>query len=214
MKTLYTITGLPGSGKSTAAHELREWGVYPVVSMGDAIRKQIDEYGTAYDGVWDAAQKLREEFGPEGAAYACLGDIAVGMAYENSPGVIVEGVRNQGEIALFSHMFNTSKVRTIAIETPYEKRCELFCKRGDYLEFHQGDEQLAKAEAERFMNIRTEREVDAGLREAMKNAEFVVHNDGDLGDLGVRMAVVDDVVNGEYELEELDNSEGVERRNL
>jgi len=210
-KTIYCLTGLPGSGKSTAAYELREWGIYPVVGLGDQIKEFKSEYSDdAFGNTWETAQTLREVYGDAGAMYPALSRISIALASEWCPGAIADGIRNPAEVELLRNVFPDADIRTVAIRAPDEKRKELFYKRGDFDEQHE-DEQVARALAEYRLHLRTQREVDAGLQDAIDYADIHVWNDGDEGDLGVNMAGVDDHCSDGIPLDKLEHAGSIER---
>lgn len=210
-KLLYALTGLPGSGKSTAAYELREWGIYPVIGMGDQMKYFASEYADdQFDSVWDTAVELRDFYGGAGAGYASLSAISFGLAAEYCPGVIVDGVRNPAELQLFERVFPDVKIVTVAIRAPEEKRQQLFYERGDYDEEYE-EEQVARAVSDRMMQVRTDREVRAGLQDTIDRADYHVWNTADEATLGVNMAGIDEVVAEGTPIEELEHADRIER---
>lgn len=201
-KVLYTIAGLPGSGKSTAAYELREWGVYPVIGMGDEMKRFKSEYSDdQFGNTWETAVQLRDVYGDAGAAYASLSAVSMALAANHTPGAIVDGIRNPKEIQLFREAFDV-EVITVAIVTPKNKRRELFFERGDYAERYD-DPQVAQAVSDKMLYTRTEREREAGLQDAINQAEFQIINDAGTGELGVRMAALDEHVDNGTPFEEM-----------
>lgn len=210
-KTIYALTGLPGSGKTTAAYELREWGIYPVVEMGTQMKEFGEQYSEdQFDGVWETACRLREVFGGAGAAYASISAMSFALAHEYCPGVIVDGVRNPAELEFFKNVFPDAKLVTVAIRAPKEKRQQLFYERGNYEEEYD-DEQVARAVSDRMMQVRTEREVRHGLQDTIDRADLYVWNDGDEHELGVNMAGVDDHVQDGVPLDEMEHAGRLER---
>ncbi|WP_048201292.1 AAA family ATPase [Methanocaldococcus bathoardescens] len=97
---LIGITGMPGAGKS-AIHEVAKKYNLPVVSMGDVVRYETKKRGLELnpENVGKTAIKLREEFGNEAIAVACLRYIEENL--KDKDVVIVEGIRSLYEVNYF-----------------------------------------------------------------------------------------------------------------
>ncbi|ACV24421.1 AAA family ATPase [Methanocaldococcus fervens] len=94
------ITGMPGAGKS-AIYEVAKKYDLPVVSMGDVVRYETKKRGLELnpENVGNTAIKLREEFGNEAIAVACLKYIEEHL--KDKDVVIVEGIRSLYEVNYF-----------------------------------------------------------------------------------------------------------------
>ena len=74
---IVAITGMPGAGKSTAAHALVSAGWKRVV-MGDVIRAETQRRGLELDakGTGEVMRLLRKEMGESAVADLCLETIS------------------------------------------------------------------------------------------------------------------------------------------
>ncbi len=96
MKLVIAITGMPGSGKSTAVDVLKSEGLR-FVRMGDAVRKEMTEKGIEINNVSlrKYVLKIRKI-----SRYYVLNLVKkeIDDAFRTSDLVILDGVRNVGEI--------------------------------------------------------------------------------------------------------------------
>lgn len=93
MKRIIALTGMPGSGKSTAADILRREGLQ-FVSMGDAVRKEMAGKGIPIDNVSlrNYALEIRKKFGDDYVLDLVKKDIAEKM--KSTDVIILDGLRN------------------------------------------------------------------------------------------------------------------------
>lgn len=170
-RKIYAFTGLPASGKSFVANTFAGLEGIPVISIGDVMHEQKEKMPTCYvgkpkapEGTWEYAQKLRETHGGAGPAVAITGE--VGRAFVESNTVVVEGVRSVEE-KRFLEQAVCPNVHLVAVHTDYETRLDRFYERDEYDE---------RGVAEYEMQVRTERECDAGLDDAIDHAMFKIEN--------------------------------------
>ncbi len=123
---LIGITGMPGAGKS-AIYEVAKKYNLPVVSMGDVVRYETKKRGLELtpENVGKTAIKLREEFGDEAIAVACLKYIKDNLKDKNI--IIIEGIRSLYEVNYFR---KHNPLVLIAIHSSPLTRFERLKKRG------------------------------------------------------------------------------------
>lgn len=181
MRRVFAVTGKPGCGKSYVARSFRKMWGYPVVGMGTEMKKLYQDYpmgddrrGDLPDSTWDMAEHMRETHGPAGPAVACTSRLAA--AFGENERVVLDGVRNKAEVKYVSELFDC-RTHLIHVDVDYDTRLERFRDRGDFDDEYD-DEDIAAAVAERRMNTRTQREIEAGLQEAIDYANYKVDNSG------------------------------------
>lgn len=194
-RRIIAFTGYPGVGKSYIAKKFAEQGDIPIVNMGDEMKHHYTtmpdgDHNAAYpDNTWGMAQSLRAEFGPSGAAYASISRIAAAFLEHNT--VVVDGVRSPEEIKLFKAAFEVP-ITAIAIIADQETRLERFTERSGYYEVYEemdDGKKVAEAIAEYEMLSRTDREIEAGLKDAVEDADHMFANNqhADLSSFDVRV---------------------------
>ena len=190
-RRIFAFTGLPGVGKSAVAKEFAGFAAYPIVNMGEEMKRQYeslpegDSRKDTPKGTWEMAQALRDEHGEIGPALASATRIAACFVESNV--VVVDGVRSPAEVQFFEEVFHCP-VHLIKVTADEETRLERFYERGDYDEMDDVNEAAAKAIAEYEMNERTEREAEEGLRDAIRYANYEIDNNGTLDDAGLQVA--------------------------
>ncbi|MDI6730810.1 MAG: AAA family ATPase [Candidatus Altarchaeum sp.] len=117
---LFCITGMPCAGKTTAIKILR--GKFPVVSMGEVIRRYIKEKNIDKD-IREYSTEIRKR-DKSYVAKICMPEL-MEMA-KISKICIVEGVRNYEEVEEFRKFYD---VVLIAIHASPKKRYERFRNR-------------------------------------------------------------------------------------
>nr|WP_319538399.1 dephospho-CoA kinase [uncultured Methanospirillum sp.] len=159
------IVGMPGSGKGEFSAVSAELGI-PVVVMGDVIREEVKKEGLppvdANMGV--VARRLREQYGMAAIAHVCIPVIES----QNSPMVLIDGIRGDAEVREFAEHFPDFIL--IAIDSSLETRFERLKVRGRSDDLNDISE----------LSSRDERESSFGLREAMNLATMRVENTGTL----------------------------------
>jgi dephospho-CoA kinase len=152
------ICGLPGSGKTTAIEAVRDLGT--VVTMGDVVRSEARKRNLEPTGnnIGKIAKELRKKDGSAIIAQKC-----VELIKEiKSEVFFVDGVRSPSEVNVFRKFW---KFPVIAIIVKEEDR------------FTDDPKNLEELEE------RDRREIQFGLEEVLKNADYVVKNDSTIEEL-------------------------------
>jgi len=157
------ITGMPGSGKTTASDVVREMG-YPIVSMGDIIRAETERRGLEPnpENVGRVMLMLREEEGAEAVARRVIPK-ALSL---QSRLVLIEGIRSLHEVEEFRRRL--PNFRLIAIHASPRTRFRRLYMRG-----RSDDPKNWNVFMERDM-----RELSVGLGDAIAMADFMLVNEG------------------------------------
>ena len=158
---IVAITGMPGSGKSTAAQALVAKGWKRVV-MGDIIREEARRRGLAPDSknTGEVMKQLRKERGEAAVAELCLEAIRKA----GSDRVVVDGIRSMSEVETFK---KSAKVILIVVHASQRRRLALLKERG------RSDDPLSY---EMFLK-REERELGVGIGDAIALADEMVSNE-------------------------------------
>ncbi len=159
------VVGLPASGKGEFSRVAREMEI-PVVVMGDVIRRAVLEAGEAPtdEHLGAMGNRLRAERGMDAIAQACIPIIEEKIA----PLVVVDGIRGAAEVAAFRRHFD--RFRLVRIDASFATRLRRLKERKRSDDSHLADN----------LRQRDMRELAWGLGEAMKDAEYVLENEGDL----------------------------------
>ncbi|XRO74628.1 AAA family ATPase [Methanocaldococcus sp. 28A] len=160
---LIGITGMPGAGKSAINEVAKKYNL-PVVSMGDIVRYETKKRGLELnpENVGNTAIKLREEFGNEAIAVACLKYIEENL--KDKDVVIVEGIRSLYEVNYFR---KHNPLVLIAIHSSPLTRFKRLMKRG-----REDDSVNWEVFVERDL-----RELGFSIGHAIALADFVVVNE-------------------------------------
>ena len=160
MLRIVAITGMPGAGKSTAAHALATKGWTRVV-MGDVIREETKRRGLDpnAENTGEVMKLLRRERGEAAVAELCQD----AMARSKSERVVVDGIRSMKEVETFR---KRASVLLVAVHASPARRFELLRERG------RSDDPLT-----REMSLaRDRRELGVGIGEAIALADETVSN--------------------------------------
>ena len=165
---LLLITGMPGSGKTTAARYIEEYG-FRVLTMGDVVREEAERRGLrpTRETLSTLAEELRRMEGGDAIARRCIERIKALKA----EGVVVDGVRSLEEVDAFRREFGDATL--VAIHASPRTRFERLMRRGrvddpvDWDEFHRRDL----------------KELEFGLGSAIAMADIIVINEGTLENL-------------------------------
>lgn len=169
---LILITGMPGSGKTTAARYLAELG-YRVVNLGDEVRRIAEERGLkpSRENLLKLAEELRRNGGRDAVARRCIEHIKA----EGWERIAVDGIRSLEEVEAFREAFGDALL--IAIHASPRTRFERLKIRGRLDDPKSWDEFYA----------RDLEELRLGLGSAIALADIIIVNEGDLGELGREM---------------------------
>jgi len=154
---------MPGSGKGEFSTVAKELGI-PVVVMGDIIRKEVARLGRhpTDENMGIVARNLRKQHGMAAIAIICIPVIT----QQNSPIVVVDGIRGDAEVAEFSKAF--SEFYLVSIDAPLQTRFLRLSERG------RSDDLQDIAE----LVVRDDRECSFGLGKAMDLAKVRIENSG------------------------------------
>jgi dephospho-CoA kinase len=116
-KLVIGITGMPGSGKSTAAEVAKTMG-YPVIVMGNFVREEAKKRGLdpTPENLGKLMIQMRREKGK--AIIAKLATTAVKNSKD--PVIVIDGVRSLNEVAEFKRNFQNFKL--LAVHAPQKTR--------------------------------------------------------------------------------------------
>ena len=162
-KVVIGVAGMPGAGKATVRHMVREMG-YPVVVMGDIVREEAErrKMEPTPENLGLIMLKIREEEGPAVVAKRCLPKIK--KAKEKV--VVIDGVRSLNEVEEFKRHFPNFTL--IAIQASPETRFQRLFKRR-----RSDDPRTWKTFIERDT-----RELSVGLGDVIATAGHIIVNEG------------------------------------
>ena len=162
MKVL-AVVGMPGSGKGEFSIIAEDMGI-PVVVMGDVIREEVKKLGLppTDESMGIVARTLREKHGLAAIAHVCV-PVITGLQADI---VLVDGVRGDAEVALFSESFPDFSL--VSIDAPLSTRFTRLSERGRSDDLQDISELIA----------RDERECSFGLGRAMELASVRIDNTG------------------------------------
>ena len=157
------VVGMPGSGKGEFSAIAQDMGI-PVVVMGDVIREEVKNQGLppTDESMGIVAQALREKHGMAAIAHVCVPVIT----RQQAEVVLVDGVRGDAEVTLFSEIF--PEFSLVSIEAPLTTRFARLSERGRSDDLQDISELIA----------RDERECSFGLGRAMELASVRIDNTG------------------------------------
>lgn len=121
------LTGTMGSGKNTVKHFiLRKFNCYHV-TLSDVIRAEIEKKRGTLNRVTlqDIGNEMRQKYGNH-----ILAMLAIEYLPRDKEMVIVDGIRNPGEIEYLKNKFGKN-FKLIAVDAPIEVRFERIRNRGD-----------------------------------------------------------------------------------
>ena len=176
-KTVIVLTGPPASGKSTITDMIREMAV-PCKDTGDAIR---DEAERRYedpdeDDVWDVAESIREEIGPEGPT-------AVAEEWihdQDSDLICISSTREQAEVEWLRD--EIGDVLTIRIDAPQLEREHRYVES----KIENVDPGISKSKVE---NLREELREREERESPYPNHDVMIWNDNDTQFLSIQMRI-------------------------
>ena len=165
MKVL-AITGLAGSGKTTAIDAIKDMGL--VIIMGDIVREEAKKRNLKYtaNNLGKIAKELRKKEGPDIIAQKCI-DL---IKNQNQEVIIIDGIRSIFEVNAFRKYWKFPIISIVADEKLRLKR--LF-------ERSRSDDPKSIEE----IKERDNREVKFGLKEVLKVADYRILNNSTIADL-------------------------------
>ena len=166
LRKVLTICGLPGSGKTTAIEAIQDLGT--VVSMGDVVRNEAKKRNVepTGDNIGKIAKEIRRNEGSAIIARKCV-DLIKNL---NEEVIIVDGVRSLSEINIFRNFW---KFPIIGIVVQEEDRFKRLFERNRIDDPKNLDE----------LKERDRREIQFGLEEVLKNADYTIKNNSTIEEL-------------------------------
>lgn len=166
MKRIIAITGMPGSGKSTATDILKKEG-FKFAGMGDAVRKEMLEKGIGINNV--SLRRYALKIGKISKYYVLnLVKKDIDNIFKEKDVVILDGVRRLAEIEkLKKDGYNTISIGIIADK---QLRYERMLKRGNSSDMKNFEE----------FEWREEQELKFGIAEVISTADYYLINNSGL----------------------------------
>ncbi|MGQ9781808.1 MAG: AAA family ATPase [Nitrososphaeria archaeon] len=169
-RLILCVTGMPGSGKTTVAYEIKKMGFH-YVSLGDVVREQTILRG--YD-VTDAncgivMMALRKELGPQAIAQLSLKHIV-----EEGGLIVVDGIRSIDEVNVFRSL---GEVKLLAVHASPKRRFELLASR----------ERVDAPKTREEFDMRDRRELDVGVGDVIALADEIISNDSTIEELAEKV---------------------------
>ena len=124
----FVISGLSGSGKTTAGEYAKRWG-YDTVSVGDTVRQAYDEQDRD-ESVDEFVLRIHEESGRTAFVQEALTELDQRLVRrDDAPtGVVVEGVHSKTAVEAVRDRFGPTPV--VWVRTPLPLRLQR-CRRRD-----------------------------------------------------------------------------------
>lgn len=168
------LTGMPGSGKSTAV-ELAKMRGKPVFRMGDMVWTEVRARGLELENevVGKVANEMRDKHGPGIWAERTVEQVRKGG---DAPLIIIDGCRSRAELDVFRKEFGAD-LYIVAIMAPQRTRFERLKARARKDDIRTLEE----------LRARDRREIRWGLDEVMKAADVKIRNDGTVEELRLAM---------------------------
>ncbi len=166
---------MPGSGKSEAMAVARGRG-YPVVRMGDLIWEEVERQGLPRDAahVGQVANAMRESHGKDIWSQRTIQRVR--EVADDSPIVMIDGVRNMEEVETFHKELGEDFV-LVAIHTEPDERFTRMVQRGREDDSHDME----------VLQERDRREMGWGIARVIALADEMVVNDDTLDEFRTRI---------------------------
>lgn len=177
MATIIGITGTAESGKSELKDILKKKFSSYYVTLSDVIRAEFERKKKDFGRktLQDIGNEMRQKYGTH-----ILAKMAVEYLPKNKELIIVDGIRNPGEVDWLRKTFGKDFF-LIAIDAPREIRWERAQKRESYKIDPKTYEEFAELD-DRDQGL-NEPVYGQHVKECMERADFKIVNDKDLKDL-------------------------------
>lgn len=161
---IFSLVGMPGSGKSVAAELINQLGI-PVLNMGDVIREEMQKRNIELtrENVGALTREIREREGMDVVARKCMEKIT----QITDEKLVIDGLRNIEEVQFFKTRLPNFKIIYVAASA--EIRYQRLRARGRVDDPANRDE----------FQERDDRELSFGIQKIIDIANFVVINQGD-----------------------------------
>jgi len=180
VKLVVGLTGTLGSGKEMAKLAIKKNFSCYYVTLSTIIRGELERKKQTFNRakLQELGDQMRKQYGPH-----ILAMLAVEYLPRNKDLIIIDGIRNPGEVEYLKKKFG-GQFLLIAIDAPQNVRWERVQKRG---------EKADPKNFEEFVEVEKrdlgEAEPDYGqqVKACMKLADVTVINDGSVEDLEKKM---------------------------
>lgn len=172
-KVIIGLVGTIASGKGFLAKHLAKEGFF-LTSLSDRVREEIDLRGLRRERsvLQDVGNELRWSFGP-----CVLAERSMVMVPAEAQWIVVDAIRNPGEVAYLKEVFGA---KIVAIDAPVELRLAWFLKRAE----ERGEDSAIEADFWRA-NARDlgegEDKFGQQVQSCIVTADFQIWNDGTEG---------------------------------
>lgn len=171
MPKIVGLTGTIGAGKEIAKEFFtRKFNCY-YVSLSSVIRAEFERRKTSFNrkSLQDQGNELRKKYGN-----GILAKLAISYMSRDKEMIIVDGIRNPGEIEYLKKQFGKNFF-LIAVDAPQQLRFERIQKRNRSTDPKTWEEFVAVDERDQGAN-----EPDCGqqTKKCLEAADFVLVNDG------------------------------------
>jgi dephospho-CoA kinase len=184
LPAIIAVTGMPGSGKSLVSSMISKMLSCPVISMGDAVRREVSRRGLEVTArnVEMVAKELREKYGM--AAVAKLVEEDVRKYIQVGEWVVVDGVRGLEEVSVFAAIAPTCVVAVHA--SPATRHERLLARK-------------RPGETPHDFILRDKYNLKFGIGEVIALADFMIINEWGLAELESQVkGLVGELLNGAW----------------
>ena len=162
-KTVFGLTGMPGSGKGLFRKKCRKFG-YQIIVMGDEVRAEAKQRNLSLTpkNLGRLMLELRHEKGPEVIARKCINKIKSIQSHL----IIIDGIRSLHEVKEFKKEFPYLKI--VAIHSSPNTRFTRLVKRN------------RSDDPKNWVTFieRDRRELNVGIGEVIATADYMIVNEG------------------------------------
>ena len=181
VKVVIGLTGTMGAGKDVVRDYLKQKYNCFYVKMSDVLMNELErkKYGLDRKLLQDSGDDMRKKYG----GYV-LAKVSIDYLPRDRELIVVDGIRNPGEIAYLKKTFGRLFV-LIAIDSPPEMRFERLVKRG-----RPGDPNTLEEFQELDNRDQGTGQPDYGqqTRRCIEQADFLITNDGTFDDFQKKIA--------------------------
>ena len=168
MSTVIGVCGYSGAGKSTFCREMAVRFHLPVLATGEIVRRQVAERGHPLtpESIARVSDEIREE---TGRRFLRILEPDLRRSFESAPAVLLDCLREESDLLTVREL--ADRLVVVAIIATDEVRATRTLGRG-----RPGD---PAGQRELLSLHATEQRL--GVPQLVAGADYVVHNEGDLG---------------------------------